>query len=141
MKAIVHGTGLIGSSVGLALAVQGWEVAGWDPDPQALEMAERLGAVARSLDGPGDGLDQVDLVVLAGPPRQPWIPHPDHPGLVTDVAGARSPSLPPPSCSPLTESRPTSQISMWDSGRSRRSTRFTLYTTSVSATRPSCGGW
>lgn len=93
MKAIVHGTGLIGSSVGLALAVQGWEVAGWDPDPQALEMAERLGAVARSLDGPGDGLDQVDLVVLAGPPSATLdtLATLTTPALVTDVAGVKVP--------------------------------------------------
>ena len=50
-RAIIHGTGLLGASVGLALRTQGWEVAGWDPSPEALaEVAKIMGVNPDSLE-------------------------------------------------------------------------------------------
>ncbi len=44
-RASVVGTGLIGSSIGMALKAQGWRVAGHDTDPVRLAQALELGAI------------------------------------------------------------------------------------------------
>ncbi len=68
MRVAVLGTGLIGASIGIGLAEAGDEVVGWDPDPDALRVAEERGAVsaATSIE---DAVAGADVVVLAGPPR------------------------------------------------------------------------
>jgi len=89
-RAIIHGTGLLGASVGLALRSQGWEVAGWDPDPVGLAEATRRGAITTALDWPdGDG----DLVVLAAPPEAivTTLHGLETDALVTDIAGVKGP--------------------------------------------------
>lgn len=69
-KVAIAGTGLIGASLGLGLSRAGWEVVGWDPDPATLATAVDIGAVALSLDSFDDLVAiEVDLLVLAGPPR------------------------------------------------------------------------
>ncbi|HWB88216.1 MAG TPA: prephenate dehydrogenase/arogenate dehydrogenase family protein [Acidimicrobiia bacterium] len=90
-SATVLGTGLLGASVGLALRSQGWEVAGWDPDPEALRGALHRGAfnaVRDDLD-----IEHTDLVVLASPPSAIIATlqdmRTDH--LVTDIAGVKGP--------------------------------------------------
>jgi prephenate dehydrogenase len=90
MRAIVHGTGLLGASVGLALRSQGWDVAGWDPDPDALAEASRRGAIGSKLDGPDV---DAELVVLAAPPDAivASLENLDTDALVTDIAGVKSP--------------------------------------------------
>lgn len=89
-RAIIHGTGLLGASVGLGLRSQGWEVAGWDPDPRALTEASRRGAVGSELDGPES---DADLVVLAAPPDAiaKSLEEMDTDGVVTDIAGVKVP--------------------------------------------------
>lgn len=89
-RAIVHGTGLLGASVGLGLRSQGWEVAGWDPDPAALTEATRRGAIGSSLDGPDV---DADLVVMAAPPAAiaKSLEDLDTEALVTDIAGVKTP--------------------------------------------------
>lgn len=89
-RAIVHGTGLLGASVGLGLRSRGWEVAGWDPDPEALAEAVRRGAISSRLDGPGT---TADLVVLAAPPNAITrsLGDMDTDALVTDIAGVKAP--------------------------------------------------
>ncbi len=93
MKAGVVGTGLIGTSIALGLTDLGWEVVGWDPDPAALEGAAKRGAVAQSAASAEEAIEEVDLIVLAGPPAAIV----DHLGrlqtsaLVTDVAGVKRP--------------------------------------------------
>lgn len=89
-RAIVHGTGLLGASVGLGLRSQGWEVAGWDPDPQALTEASRRGAIGSELDGPDT---EAHLVVLAAPPDAiaRSLEMIDTKTLVTDIAGVKTP--------------------------------------------------
>ena len=90
-QAVVLGTGLIGASVAIGLRQAGFQVAAWDPDPDALEAARRLGAFDRGLDAPQ--VNHADLVVLAGP--VPAIVAQlgllDTEALVTDVAGVKLP--------------------------------------------------
>ncbi|MHB8430873.1 MAG: prephenate dehydrogenase/arogenate dehydrogenase family protein [Acidimicrobiales bacterium] len=93
-RAMVFGTGLIGGSVGLALAARGWEVSGTDDDPDVAERALARGAVhAIAIDR------QADLVVVATPVRatsgivatlstsEGWRPD----VAVTDVGGVKGP--------------------------------------------------
>jgi prephenate dehydrogenase len=65
--AIVHGTGLIGASIGLALKTHGWRVAGWDPDPTVLDEATSVGAIDRRLQRGDDLDDRADIIFLCGP--------------------------------------------------------------------------
>ena len=89
-RAIIHGTGLLGASVGLALRTQGWDVSGWDPSPEALEEASRRGAISASLDSPEA---DADLVVLAAPPEAivATLRSLTTDALVTDIAGVKTP--------------------------------------------------
>jgi prephenate dehydrogenase len=89
-RAIIHGTGLLGASVGLALRTQGWDVSGWDPSPEALEEASRRGAISASLEGPEA---DADLVVLAAPPEAivTTLGSLTTNALVTDIAGVKTP--------------------------------------------------
>ncbi|MGZ8784395.1 MAG: prephenate dehydrogenase [Acidimicrobiia bacterium] len=91
--AAIIGTGLIGTSVGLALRASGWFVTGWDPDQSAIQAALDLEAIDAQADGLNGAIDQADLVVLAGPPGAVVA---DLAGLatdalVTDVAGVKVP--------------------------------------------------
>lgn len=89
-RAIIHGTGLLGASVGLGLRSQGWEVAGWDPDPEALTEASRRGAIRSVLSEPQT---DADLVVLAAPPDAivASLESLDTDALATDIAGVKTP--------------------------------------------------
>ena len=89
-RAIIHGTGLLGASVGLGLRSQGWEVAGWDPDPDAMSEASRRGAIGEQLDGPET---KSDLLVMAAPPDAIVASLGDlnTDTLVTDIAGVKLP--------------------------------------------------
>lgn len=60
----IVGTGLLGTSIGLALRAQGVDVSLSDPSPTAQALASDMGA--GRLDT--DGLASVDLVVVAAPP-------------------------------------------------------------------------
>jgi prephenate dehydrogenase len=66
VRVAVVGTGLIGASLGLAARRRGDEVAGWDEDPRALEVAAAREAVtaAGSLD---EALADADVAVVAVP--------------------------------------------------------------------------
>ena len=89
--ATILGTGLLGASVGLALRSQGWSVAGWDPNPDALEQAVGRGAIETPLSGP-DASDG-DLIILAAPPEAviETLRSLDTELLVTDIAGVKEP--------------------------------------------------
>jgi prephenate dehydrogenase len=65
--AAIIGTGLIGASVGMALAEQGWTVRGWDPDPEAMRVGAERGAFTTAADSPSAAAADSDLVFLAGP--------------------------------------------------------------------------
>ena len=62
----IVGTGLIGASIGLAARAGGASVAGWDPDPDALEAAVARGAV-EAAPALADAFGGADLVVVAAP--------------------------------------------------------------------------
>ncbi|MFL5954157.1 MAG: prephenate dehydrogenase/arogenate dehydrogenase family protein [Gaiellaceae bacterium] len=66
MKIAIVGTGLMGASVALAAKRGGDDVAGWDPDPDALAAAVARQAVepASSLE---DAVREAELVVVAAP--------------------------------------------------------------------------
>lgn len=87
----VLGTGLLGASVGLAMRTQGWSVQGWDPAPQALDLALSRGAIERRLDGPQ--VAGSDLIVLAAPPEAVVVQLADMQTeiLVTDICGVKTP--------------------------------------------------
>ncbi len=93
--AFISGTGLIGTSIGLALRQLGWNTIGWDPDPDRLAAAGALGAVE-----PGDAaamgtMEPDDLVVLAGPPKSvvEQLKTLQTEALVIDVAAVKVPML------------------------------------------------
>lgn len=93
-RAGIVGTGLIGASVGLGLARAGWDVAGWDPDPDVLDQAAVVGAIARAVADLDDLLSPPpDVLVLAGPPRAviEQVGSLATGGLVIDVAGVKAP--------------------------------------------------
>jgi prephenate dehydrogenase len=71
MRLAVVGTGLIGSSVGLAAKhALGAEVAGWDPDPAALAGAAECGAIDRDAGSLEDAVAGAELAVVAVPVAQ-----------------------------------------------------------------------
>jgi prephenate dehydrogenase len=71
MKLALVGTGLIGSSVGLAAKrALGAEVSGWDPDPAALAGASERGAVDRVAASLADAVADAELAVVAAPVAQ-----------------------------------------------------------------------
>jgi prephenate dehydrogenase len=92
----ILGTGLIGASIGQGLAAAGWTVIGWDPDAEALGIAEEVGALSlRSAD-----VDELlaalpDVIVLSGPPEAVIAAAADleTDGLVMDVTGVKQPVL------------------------------------------------
>jgi prephenate dehydrogenase len=92
--AAIAGTGLIGSSIGLALSRSGWVVLGWDPSVDAAAAARDAGAVA-DLVGSFDELVSAaaDVIVLAGPPAATVaaLEGLATPSLVMDVAGVKRP--------------------------------------------------
>ena len=90
----IIGTGLIGTSIGQALRAAGWDVAGWDPDIDALGTAAELGALtvvcadrAACVDAAGD------VLILAAPPDavEILVQEIDPDLLVMDVAGVKQP--------------------------------------------------
>ena len=64
LTVLIQGTGLIGTSLGLALQAAGWKVHLRDPNPDALDQAQNLGAGSKADVDPST----VDLVVVAAPP-------------------------------------------------------------------------
>jgi prephenate dehydrogenase len=66
-RVAVVGTGLIGGSVGLALAARGFEVVGFDRDGERLMRAKGLGAIGEIASSLVDAVVGADLVVVAVP--------------------------------------------------------------------------
>lgn len=89
----ILGTGLIGASIGLGLSDVGWDVIGWDPSRDALDVAWERGAVTERANSRADLVSrELDLLVLAGPPGAITrsLSGLDTDTLVTDVAGVKS---------------------------------------------------
>ena len=88
----VIGTGLIGTSVALSLAEQGWDTSGWDPNPDVRAELLALGAFTTVSESEADVLEGADLVVLAGPPSSvpDILDRLSTEALVTDLAGVKA---------------------------------------------------
>jgi prephenate dehydrogenase len=87
-RAAVVGTGLIGSSIGLALRAQGWHVTGRDRDPVRAAAAQARGAI----DVVGDDAD-AELIFVATPVGAVGAEAAvalKGQGVVTDVGGVKS---------------------------------------------------
>lgn len=65
----ILGTGLIGSSIGLALRAHGFSgsIAGWDPNPGQVHVALRREAITVIADDPLAAVTDAQLVILGGP--------------------------------------------------------------------------
>ncbi len=65
----ILGTGLIGSSVGMALRRQGFqgEIFGWDRNPEQAAQALSIGAITSVTDDPITAASNSDLILLSGP--------------------------------------------------------------------------
>lgn len=65
----IMGTGLIGSSIGLALRANEFtgEIAGWDRDPEQLQIALSRGAIDIAASDPLEAALPADLILLGGP--------------------------------------------------------------------------
>jgi len=93
--AAILGTGLIGASIGIGLRGLGWQVRGWDPDPEAAAGALKCGALDRSAANVEEAVSGADLIVLAGPPMsvEEHLRNLSTDTLVTDVAGVKAPMV------------------------------------------------
>lgn len=89
----IIGTGLIGASAGMALRAVGWEAVGWDTHPDALDVAQRRGAIDRIAGSEAEAVSGADLVILAGPLGAVLssLGTLATTALVTDVAGVKVP--------------------------------------------------
>ncbi len=93
MKSVaILGTGLIGTSIGLALRDAGWHAVGWDPDRETAEQTLARGGIderAATQDAACAGPH--DLVVFAGPPAAAveFVSGADVPWLTIDTSGAK----------------------------------------------------
>ena len=70
MRVAVVGTGLIGGSVGLALARRGHEIAGFDLDEERTMRAKELGAVTEIASRLEDAVRDADVAIVAVPVGQ-----------------------------------------------------------------------
>lgn len=91
-RAAVIGTGLLGSSVGLALRGLGWHVSGSDTDPDRLAQAAEAGAIDST-----DELGESELTFVATPvaeiPGQVRRALGESEGLVTDLGSVKGPMI------------------------------------------------
>jgi prephenate dehydrogenase len=92
-NAALLGTGLIGSSIGVALRAAGFSVAAWDRDASHLDGATSIGAFDRRASSQADALEGAELVVLAVPAEATVdiLAVLDTDTLVIDVAGVKGP--------------------------------------------------
>ncbi|MYG93217.1 MAG: prephenate dehydrogenase/arogenate dehydrogenase family protein, partial [Acidimicrobiia bacterium] len=89
----VVGTGLIGASIGIGLSVAGWEVCGWDTNPEHLAQAAFVGAVSKQAESLDEAVEGAELVILASSPKATisMLTELRTDALVTDVAGIKQP--------------------------------------------------
>ncbi|MEN8041026.1 MAG: prephenate dehydrogenase/arogenate dehydrogenase family protein [Actinomycetota bacterium] len=89
----IIGTGLIGGSVAVGLSGAGWDVIGFDADPDTLRTARERGLVDTSVDSvAGIVAAEPDVIVVAAPPKATIeiLSNLDTGLVVMDVAGIKS---------------------------------------------------
>jgi prephenate dehydrogenase len=89
---MVVGTGLIGTSIALALRAQGWHVTGRDRDPQRASAAAAMGALDVVGEDQSAEVTFVATPVAAAPEMVTWALETTT-GLVTDVASVKAPLM------------------------------------------------
>ena len=92
-RALISGTGLIGTSIALGLRGLGWTTFGWDAHPEALAGAVNVGAVEPVASIEAANLGPDDLLVLASPPSSVLaaVAALETEALVIDVASVKGP--------------------------------------------------
>lgn len=92
-SAAIIGTGLIGTSIGLALRAGEWQVIGWDRDPDVAAAALARGGLSTVAESEAEACaGPLDLVVLAAPPAAAadFVGRSSTPWLTIDTSGAKS---------------------------------------------------
>ena len=92
-SAAILGTGLIGTSIGLALRNAGWHVTGWDADSSTGSAALARGALDELASSDSAvSVGPLDLLIVATPPAAAteFVSRSDIPWLTIDTAGAKS---------------------------------------------------
>ena len=94
-RALISGTGLIGTSIALGLRDLGWDTLGWDANSDALAGAVSAGAVDPVESIAAADLGPDDLLVLASPPSSilAAVSDLDSKALVIDVASVKGPII------------------------------------------------
>lgn len=93
---LVIGLGLMGGSLALALKNHCSSIAGFDPNPEACQLAESMGCVERSSQNIDEVLSGINLIVLAAPVRDnlAWLDYlariQRHPTAVIDLSSTKT---------------------------------------------------
>ena len=96
----VIGTGLIGTSIGLAATTAGYKVDAWDPSVENLSTAVRLGAVSHAAKSLGEAVQHASMTIVATPPEliadtiRSVLAFAKKDGIVTDVTSTKVPLMP-----------------------------------------------
>lgn len=92
----VIGTGLVGGSIAAGLTASGWDVIGYDPDRDSLEIALERELIGIAVDSVAGLLDAPsEIVIVAAPPKATIevLSNLTTSSVVMDVAGIKSPVL------------------------------------------------
>ncbi len=92
-KAGVIGTGLVGGSIAAGLTTGGWDVVGYDPDEDSLDVAVDRGFIGAAIGSVEAVLDtHPDIVIVAAPPKATIeiVASLDTSVVVMDVAGIKA---------------------------------------------------
>ncbi len=88
----VIGTGLVGGSIASGLTTAGWDVVGYDPDRNSLEVALERGLIGIAVDSVDGILDAPpEMVIVAAPPKATIeiLSNLETSAVVMDVAGVK----------------------------------------------------
>jgi prephenate dehydrogenase len=95
----IIGTGLIGTSIGLAATTAGYTVDAWDPAVDNLTTAVRIGAVNHAAKSLGEAVQHAALTIVATPPElvadtlRSVLAFAKHDAIVTDVTSTKVPLM------------------------------------------------
>jgi len=95
----IIGTGLIGTSIGLAATNTGYTVIAWDPSVDNLSTAVRLGAVNHAAKSLGEAVQHATITIVATPPElvadtiRSVMAFAKQDGIITDVTSTKVPLM------------------------------------------------